>query len=292
MPTITWGDDSTRGRLFQTGLRIAAHFYDAVGKTNWASDQKLLQHLEDLNKRWLIVAGGPEYEVAEYATVMAKELMPWEGQPLFDHIRSALAKPFAPDRRLEQVNQRALDQARECIKTWGGPKAKKRIGEIGLLPVSCKRTAADDTQFSFDRESILVQAGSHELLLLECMLLEFSFFHEYLSHAFPPWSRDHSEISEGFLFALEFEWLQSNYTLFDNDLLQRVWHPRLEKERDSFRTAQWLFRRCGSYECVFKFLLEWVAGWQEFSEDKHEDLLSQINGSYNKGGREIRDNNP
>jgi hypothetical protein len=286
MSRVTWGDDSIRIRLFQTALRISAHFYDAVNHADWGGNKNLLQHLEDLNKRWLILSQGQEYRVDQYPGVMVNELLPWQGQPIFDHIRVELAKPFAYEARMWQVNQSALNAARACINAWGGAKAKERIKQLALLPLHGEKTGDDDTQFSFDRADprILIGAGSPEMMLMECMLLEFSLFHEYLSHAFPSWSKDSLEISEGFLFALEFEWLQSEYSLFDYDLALKLWHPRLEKERDSFRTAQWLFRRCGSYECVKKFLLEWVAGWGDFPEADHADLLSQLKGAYNKIG--------
>jgi hypothetical protein len=286
MSRVIWGDDSIRVRLFQTAFRISAHFYDAIDHAEWGGNKSLLQHLEDLNKRWLTVAAGEEYRIDQYPDVMANELLPSRGQPIVDHIRIELSKTFAGDARIWQINQRALNAARACIDAWGGTKAKQRMGELDLLPLHGEKTGDDDTQFSFDRTGpfILIGAGSHEMMLLECMLLEFSLFHEYLSHAFPSWSKDSPEISEGFLFALEFEWLQSQYTLFDNDLAFKVWHRRLEKERDSFRTAQWLFRRCGSDVCVKRFLLEWVARWGDFSQEDHEDLLSQLKGAYNKLG--------
>lgn len=289
MSNVAWVDDSVRVRLFQTGVQVAAHFFEALHEVDVSSEKNLLEHVEDLNRRWLTIAEESELEIAQYTESMVKQLAASEGRPLFDHMRLHLAKPFSRDARIWQVNQAALKELSQCIQAWGGPKAKRRIAELKLLPLSCQTAADDDTHFSFNRQnpSIQIEAGSPTLMLFECLFLEFSFFHEYLSHALPAWSTDFPEISEGFLFALEFEWLQTKYTLFDNDLVQRVWHPRLEKERRAFRTGQWLFRRCSSYECIGRFLLEWVAGWNDFSEEDHKNLIAQLNGLYNKGGSEF-----
>jgi hypothetical protein len=180
-----------------------------------------------------------------------------------------------------------LTEAIECIKEWGGPKARKRAGKLAEIPLLCKTGDKEQMEFSFERANgcISIRTGSAEGLFLECMLLQFSLFHEYLSHAFPTWSKDIAEISEGFLFRLEFEWLESRYTLFDNDLLYELWSTRLAKERGSFNTARWLLKRCRpSVDCMHKFLLEWAGGWQDFQEADHLDLLSQLKGVYNKIG--------
>src|SRR5207244_13305444 len=129
-----------------------------------------------------------------------------------------LAKTSARDQRLGQVNQKAQDGMRECINAWGGKKAKKRVKQLALLPLHCETAGKDETESFFERAQsrILIRVGSPEIILLECLVLEFTLFHEYLSHAFPTWSKDVEEISEGCLFALEFEWLHSKYTMFDN----------------------------------------------------------------------------
>jgi hypothetical protein len=241
-----------------------------------------------LNRRWQTVAeAGSDKNKKEddFPLRMQKELLPLEGQAVFDHIRSELTKPFSYDKRLQQINQRALDAAKECIRTWGGVKARERIKHLALLPLRCQSTDSD-TQFSFDRTEkwILVEAGSPAKLLLESLFLEFSFFHEYLSHVFPAWSKDVEPVSEGFLLALEFEWLQSRYTLFDYDIGSELWDGRLKRDRRSFRIGQWLIRRCDSLLCVRKFFLEWVAGWGESGEKQDEDLLSELLGIYKKTG--------
>jgi hypothetical protein len=279
---VTWGDDSLRIRLFQTAVRVSAHFYDAVARSPVGNN--LEAHLDNLNNRWRFLKG--DQKVIEYERSLQKELLPLVGQPVFDYIRQALAKPFAYESRLWGLNEAALKQVRECVRTWGGPKAKKRLKKLRLLPLHCESTASDYTEFFFERNtnSVLVRAGSPKDLLLESMLLEFSFFHEYLSHAFPSWTDDVEQISEGWLFALEFDWFWSRYTLLDNDLIMKVWQRRLEPERRSFWAAQWLLRRCKSPDCVRRFLLEWVGGWADFDQNANLDLLSQLEGVHNKIG--------
>jgi hypothetical protein len=284
MSEVTWGDDSIRIRLFQTATRAAAHFYGAVAATAAGDPAK---HLEDLNKRWLLLEG--DQTVIEYERSLQNELLRLAGEPVFDHIRTELGKTFAYDQRLWDVNKRALEEVRKCVTAWGGTKAKKRVKQLKLLPLHFESTDQEQTQFFFERSAkrILGRAGSQELLLRECMILEFSFFHEYLSHAFPAWPKDVEPVSEGLLFALEFDWFESEYTVLDNDLLLKVWQQRLEPERRSFWLGRWLLKRCASRDCVRKFLLEWVAGWDDFEEDENLDLMSQLQGVYAKTGNKL-----
>ena len=62
---------------------------------------------------------------------------------------------------------------------------------------------------------------------------------------------------------------------FECPRISREW---LEQERRSFWAGRWLLKRCKSRECVAKFLLEWVAGWDAIEEDVNLDLLSQLIG--------------
>jgi hypothetical protein len=284
MPDVTWADDSKPIRLFQIGVRLSAHFYDAMAKTASAKTDRSPSHVDELNKRWLMLSG--DQTIPEYEERLQKELFPLAGEAVFDHIRVELAKPFHYDQKLVQINQAALDAARRCIKSWGGAKAQRRLKQLKLLPLHLESIDDKHTQFSFERTAnrILVRPGLPEILLRECMILEFSLFHEYLSHAFPAWSKDVEPISEGWLFALEFEWFESQYTPDDIDLLTKVWHRRLEQERRSFWAGRWLLKRCKSRECVAKFLLEWVAGWDAIKEDVNLDLLSQLLGMRAKAG--------
>lgn len=284
MAQVTWGDDSIRIRLFQTATRLSAHFYDAVGVVAGGSTGKPSSHLEDLNQRWVLLKG--DQTVSEYVARLEKELFALAGEPVFDRIRTELAKTFSHEQRLWELNKKALEEVGRCIADWGGTKAKKRIKQLKLLPLHFESTDKDYTQFFFERAAhrILGRAGSQKWLLRECMILEFSLFHEYLSHAFPTWAKDVEPVSEGFLFALEFDWFEAEYTLFDNELLLNVWQPRLKAEREAFWAGRWLLNRCESRDCVRRFLLEWVAGWKDFDEDDNLDLLSQLQGVHAKAG--------
>jgi hypothetical protein len=287
MSGVTWGDDSARIRLFQTATRLSAHFYDAVATD--AADQRGVStdHVEDLNARWLLLDG--DLTVEQYVRSLEKELLPLEGKWPFDHIRTELAKSFAHEKRLTDLNQKALDEVRKCLESWGGERAKKRSKALRLLPLHFESTDGDQMQFFFERSQkrILGRAGSKKCLFRECLILEFSFFHEYLSHVFPAWSKDVERVSEGFLFALEFDWFETAYTALDNELLWDVWQDRLGRERRSFLAGRWLLKRCKSRECMRRFLLEWVAGWEDSDEDENLDLLSQIQGVYNRTGHKL-----
>jgi hypothetical protein len=287
MSEVSWGDDSIRIRLFRAATRISAHFYDAVAGTAGSGTGLPSKHLEDLNKRWLLLEG--DQTVIEYERSLEKQLLPLAGEPVFDHIQTALAKSFAYDQRLWEINKKALEEVRNCVAAWGGPKAKKRIKQLKVLPLHFESTDQDQMQFFFERDAkrILCRAGAQELLLRECMILQFSFFHEYLSHAFPTWAKDVEPVSEGLLFALEFDWFESEYTVLDNDLLLKVWQQRLEPERRSFWMGRWLLKRCHSRDCMRKFLLEWVARWDEFDPDDNIDLMSQLQGVYAKTGYKL-----
>jgi hypothetical protein len=287
MSEVTWGDDSIRIRLFQTATRVSAHFYDAVAGAAGSGAGLSSKHLEDLNKRWLLLEG--DQTVIEYERSLEKQLLPLAGDPVFDHIRAELAKTFVYDQRLWDLNKKALEEVRKCIASWGGPKAKKRIKQLKILPLHFESTDQEQMQFFFERDAkrILCRAGAQELLLRECMILEFSFFHEYLSHTFPTWAKDVEPVSEGLLFALEFDWFESEYTVLDNDLLLKVWQHRLGPERDAFWAGRWLLKRCDSRDCVRKFLLEWVARWDDFDEDDNLDLVSQLKGVYAKTGYKL-----
>jgi len=288
MSDVTWADDSKRVRLFQVGVRLAAHFYDAMAKSGSAQPDRSPSHADELNKRWQMLSG--DQRVVEYERSLSKELSPLAGEAVFDHIRGELEKSFPYEKRLRELNQKALDGARQCVQTWGGTQAQKRLKEMKLLPLRIESTDEEHTKFSFERAApkhILVRAGSPDILLRECMILEFSLFHEYLSHAFPAWSKDVEPVSEGWLLALEFEWFESQYMLDDIDLLRKVWHRRLEQERRSFWAGIWLLKRCKSRECVAKFLLEWVAGWDAIKEDTNLDLLSQLLGIETKAGHRL-----
>jgi hypothetical protein len=67
----------------------------------------------------------------------------------------------------------------------------------------------------------------------------------------------------------------------------KVWQQRLEPERTSFWAGRWLLKRCDSRDCIRKFLLEWVSGWDDFDEDDNLDLVSQLKGVHAKTGYKL-----
>lgn len=287
MAKITWGDDSIRIRMFQTAMRVSTHFYETLTESMVSQGQAGEDPIEQLLSRWPLLKG--DQSLSQFEQTFKKELLPLKGHPVFDRIQTELDRSFSYGDQLWRLNQSAFDSVRRCISQWGGTRAKRRLKRIKLLPLHCESGAYEQTQFSFEprEKRILVRPGEPKSLLAECMILEFSLFHEYLSHAFPSWDKDVEQISEGWLFALEFDWFESEYTFHDNDMILRVWKQRLEKERDAFWAGRWLLRRCNSQRCVRKFLLEWVAGWEQVELDMNLDLLSQLQGIYLKTGHKL-----
>jgi hypothetical protein len=125
------------------------------------------------------------------------------------------------------------------------------------------------------------------MLLRECLVLEFSLFHEYLPHAFPDWKRDEADVSEAWLLALEMQWFKFEYTAFDCDVLLQVWGSRLMKDREVYWAADWLLKRCDSRRCVARFLLEFVASLSQFDPADARDFLSLLTGVANKAGMKL-----
>lgn len=278
---IGWGDDSLRIRRFQAAVRVSAHFYDALAREEVDG---VNGHVDELNSRWLLLKG--DQTVLGYELALQNELIPLQGKPIFDYVREQLGTRFSYDDHLWELNQKALREVGKCIAKWGGEKAKRRMKKLMALPLHCETGGQDYTEYSFERSAarLLLRAGDPKLVLLEAMLMRFSLFHEYLSHAFPSWQSDVQEISEGLLFALEFEWFESEYTVHDNDLIMSLWQQRLGSSRPSFNLGRWLLKRCSSRECMRKFLLEWVAGWSDTDLEVSLDLLSMLKGIHKKVG--------
>ena len=285
MPRVSVGDDSIRIRQFQAALQVSAVFLEHLVRLGppSAAPQTLF---ENLNERWRLLHSLGDQPANVYADKMRRELpnlFDYPGHELLRSVVTDLEKPFDWKHRLLTVNNLALEQVRQCVHEWGGPKAEARVSRLKPRSIHCETTGDLDTKFFFDREAdrLLVRPGYLTPLLSECMILEFSLFHEYLSHCFPCWVEDREEVSEGFLFALGFEWYLSTNSSFDDDLLEQVWRSRLgEQGREYFRVGQWLLRRpCdGLNLCFNRFLLEWVAVWREYPEDLHLDLISELVG--------------
>lgn len=270
----SWEDDSIRVRMFKAALGICKHYSDAI--SNEPIDQEAMEHFETLCKRWGFIDGA-DLSLKQCLAEMQKQLIPEAADSVFAQLSTRLSEKFDPNARLTAINKVALQQAKDCIQAWGGKEALARVKSLKLLPLKCESTNKDGTELYFNRgrnPSISIRAGHPSTMLKDCMVLEFSLFHEYLSHAFPNWEADESAISEQWLLALEMDWFEKKYMVFDSTLLSDVWDSRTGH---AFKAAQWFLKRC-SNECVHKFLLEWVATWRSNAEETNVDLLAQFKG--------------
>jgi hypothetical protein len=291
MHRITLADDSLQIRLFQAALQVATSLTRHIGEFEAPENSSLepLTLVDEVDTRWRRLGAFGDRKPQEYCSQLSTEwqaLAREKGYEVFRHVDADLQRAFDSKKALWEINERALKEAKRCVMAWGGPQAQRRLVALRLLPIHCETGGGKFSEFYFDRmgSRLLMRVGELELLLLECIVLEFSLFHEYLSHAFPSWKEDYVEMSEGFLFALEFQWFESNYNRIDTDVLQKVWRPRLEKNRKSLGSGQWLLRQCGLTKCARKFLLEWAARWGESTVDVNKDLFSQILGIGDKIG--------
>ena len=292
MPSVTVGDSSISIHQFQSALQVSTLFLRHISRFDPPVDSRLTLRtlLQSLDDRWQLLQEVGDKQPAEYSNRVRRELSNLAKDPgyeLFKRIAADLKKPFDWKHRLLEASGKALEQVRLCVHEWGGAKAKARLSSLRALPIHCETTGDEQTIYFFDREKtrLVVRPGSLKLMLFECTNLEFSFFHEYLSHFFPSWSLDKEEVSEGFLFALEFEWYQHTNTPFDDELLEVLWNERLRRgDRGHYRLGQWLLRRrcTGVQDCFGTFLLEWVAQWSEHRESVHEDVISQLSGIANR----------
>jgi len=293
MPRVRWEDAELPIRVFRVALRLSTHFLERVEEFQVPADSELrpidlLKVIDqDLQITYQLLGDKPLDDYRDLVRTRLDASARVEGyRDVLGPMVTDLGAPFSCEKRLVQLNQRAFEELKRCIRRWGGPAAREREGQLKLLPLRCATAAVDDSPIlSFVRAkgSLLLRAGLVKDALWECIILEFSIFHEYLSHYFPSWREDREEISEGYLFALEWEWFENEYLPFDVDLLQHIWNPRLRGNRHSLRFAQWLLRRCpASRDCAARFLLEWVAGWRKLPESLQDDVKSQLSGIANK----------
>jgi hypothetical protein len=286
MAQVTFADDQKKLRLLQVAVRLADHLFTALQKDHNADDDKALN---ELLSRWIHLKD--DLTVAHFVQQVHLELGPLVGQPIFDSIRTDLSVgSYDYKARIAKLNELGFETARECVLKWGGPKAKDRLESLKLLPVHCETRGNDVTEFYYERGSkprILAYPGATEKLLQDCVVLEFSFFHEYLSHAFPKWRLDEDRMSEGWLLALEIEWFREEYTFSDRQALLEAWLPRLGIDKRDFHVAHWLLARCDDKVCAKRFVLEWVADWTSNSKRENEDLLSLITGILKKAGSKL-----
>jgi hypothetical protein len=291
MGQVTLADDQKKLRLLQVAVRVTDHLFTALHEDDGADDEKALA---EVLSRWIHLKG--DLTVVDFVLQIHSELSPLAGQPIFDSIRNKLNdKAYDYKGRIAELNELGFETARKCVQSWGGPKAQQRLKNLKLLPVRCETGGNDVTELYYERASrpkLLVYPGSPEKLLQDCVLLEFSFFHEYLSHAFPNWKSDDDRLSEGWLLALEIEWFKEEYTFLDRQALVDAWLPRLGKDKRAFWVADWLLARCKDKLCPRKFLLEWAADWNANDSDDNEDLISQITGVMKKAGQKLGGRQP
>jgi len=289
MKNVLWEDTELPVRVFQLALRLATHFLERLEQfpDPAGSGTSLMEVLglisEELKITHKQLRDRPIADYTEHLRARLGTSIPVKGYgEVIGGMVADLASPFGCEDRLVQLNRRAFEALKICIDKWGEPASRERAGQMKLLPIRCQTPLAESPILSFVRQgrNLLLRPGSADDALWECIILEFSLFHEYLSHYFPGWREDEEEISEGLLFALEWEWFQVEYLPFDVQLLLHQWNPRLQANREAFQFGQWLLRReCPAWRnCAAGFLLEWVAGWKQFRKDVHEDLKSQVFG--------------
>jgi hypothetical protein len=286
MGQVTLADDQKKLRLLQVAVRVSDHLFTALQQDHGADDEKVL---DEILSRWIHLKD--DLSVADFVVQVHVELAPLAGQATFDLIRKQLSgADYDYKARIAKLNELGFETARKCVQKWGGPKAHERLKNLKLLPVRCETRGNDVTELYFERSSkpkILVFPGNPERLLQDCVLLEFSFFHEYLSHAFPNWKSDEDRLSEGWLLALEIEWFREEFTFLDRQALLDAWLPRLGKDKRAFHVADWLLARCENKVCAKRFLLEWVADWNSNDKGVNEDLVSLITGVMKRTGSKL-----
>jgi hypothetical protein len=284
MADLSWTDAATPTCMFQLGMRICDHFALAMSELAHHDVKSQYERLDDLNTRMSLMAGG--LSVDEYVEHVRKELVVYQGEPLSDAVWASLAGPYDYTARVQAINAIALDQVRKCVSKWGGPQAADRLKALAELPLQCGASDGGSIECAFDRDSLRINvgAGVTDSLLNECMIFEFTLFHEYLSHAFPDWDEDEPDVSEAWLFALELQWFKYEYTALDTDLLVKVWEPRLQGDRDPFRAAEWLLGRCDSRKCVATFVLNLVSNWESLGPEHGSEFLSLLVGAATKAG--------
>jgi hypothetical protein len=289
MVQVTLADDQKKLRLLQVGVRVADHLFSALQQDHTADDENALA---EVLTRWLHLKG--DLTVVEFVQQIHTELFPLAGQPIFDSVRSQLSRDeYDYKARIAKLNELGFETAQRCIHKWGGPKARargKQLRVLGVLPVRCETRGNVETELYYLRgkkPSIDLYPGNTDKLLHECLLLEFNFFHEYLSHAFPNWEADDDRLSEGWLLAIEIEWFKEEYTFLDRHSLLEAWLPRLGVDKRDFQVGSWLLGRCDNKICAKRFMLEWVADWNANSKDVSADLVSQMFGVMKKSGSKL-----
>jgi len=219
---------------------------------------------------------------------------------LFNLIHNALGSQFDLSAALANIEKRARARVGDCIGDWGGSNAKARFKEMSALPVQVKPLyQAAPTRPEFERgrrkRLNLLVGQATESTIWDCLALEFSFFHEHLSHHFPRWQQDEQMLSEGYLLAVELVWLEGACEPYEHEILHHYRSINPDMASDSFEQGLWLIKRCPrDQSCFAKFMLEWAASWNSIDQEVSKDLESQLTGIFwrsrpRKDGRGAKD---
>jgi hypothetical protein len=280
---VRWGDTSIRTRQLQAAVRVAVSFQEHLHSLDVSAETQSAQYKawQKLNNLWLNLKDDGDRSPDEYCNTIRQSLEAIDGfgEDLFQKIAQDLRRSVEYDTLILRIMQQAVGEAHQCVEAWGGPKAKARARHLRPLPVHGITSDSGDTKLFFDRDQrhVELRAGAHPTLLGQSLVLHFSFFHEYLSHVIPSWTKDQEAISEGFLFAAEFSWFEARNSVFESEMLAEVWQPVLAANREPYKVGQWLLKRCVPL-CVEGFFLEWVAEWETLQESLYLDLVSQFTG--------------
>jgi hypothetical protein len=212
--------------------------------------------------------------------------------PCYRRLLELYSKPFVDTAELlNRLNKAAHATFQDCVAKWGTADAKTRAGDICLCGIRLESLSEggiisenrrSDVHYERDPHEILLRVGRPDFVLEECLSLPFSFFHEYVSHAFPFWSSDNDLVSDGLLFALEFNWFDRSSSDSEAQFLTHVWAGRPGISTLQFGLARWYLNQCPDPRCFARFLLQWTADWNSFEDDYHEDFLALLEGGANR----------
>lgn len=200
-------------------------------------------------------------------------------------IRDDLRALFSLEDRLHRISARAHERARDCVHTWGSEPARSRLAHVVPLAIDVSplfnkgRTTLEYNRRAHDRADLRI--GSVQHAIWDFLTLEFSLFHEHLSHQFPGWTHDDRVLSEAYLFAAEFAWFQAAAEPLSFQCVGQVWNSRLASARADLQAGQWFLHRCGGPSCFSGFLLDWVAQWDRLGSGTNRNLKTLLEGVFN-----------
>jgi hypothetical protein len=281
---------------FEAALQLATCFWETYSV--WqapSSEDGILKFWREISDMWSSIlrysvtdlAGLREKVAAELAYRASNPVHASYG-PCYTRLLELYSQPFADTTELlNRVNQTAHAAFQECVANWGTADATTRADKIGLCGIRLESLSEgglippdrrSDVHYYRDSHEILLQVGRPAFALEECLSLPFSFFHEYLSHAFPFWSSDNDLVSDGLLFALEFNWFDRSSSDCEAQFLAHVWTGNSGVSTLQFGLARWYLNQCPDSKCFARFLLQWTADWDSFDDDHHEDFMALLEG--------------